>query len=610
MRKLLLSAFIIVFAISSIAQSQFATFTGPYKDIALKKKEIHPGFVSNYDNTVPGQKLWDFTVIGDTWYDIQALNYGNVMQRMYAYPDGTIGSTWTCRGETGVPERGAAYNYYDGGSWGTHDPHVGAVDRLGTNNYCPWGPDGELIVIYKYVSAAGPLMIYRRPNKGSGTWEELQLDGPAGLSIVWQAAITSGPDNAFLHILAYTYDAVYQGQEHALLYYRSPDGGETWDIEGEIIDGLGEDELVTINALSYDWANPVGNTIAFTYGFDAYGGWVFKSTDNGDTWDRIDVYESPYPSLSAPVSTPVYGSGTGTSACALDSQGNAHVVFPRIRGYFAEDGGRWTYPFTDGLIYWKEGMPVLDSTAVSSYTLDHLIQGGNLLGWVMASGTYEIPQDQPTYANSMVTFPQISIDASDNMFVAYQSIAPDYSSGDYFYRHVIANASWDGGDTWTGQVDLNTDITFIFSECVFPMVSPAIDDVFHVVFQEDQYPGTFEWPNEQAQAVNNNIFHVAIPKSFFVGMEENQLVQSFELSEIYPNPANDRAFFKLTLEESSNVQISVVNTLGQKVISINKGVLPVGKNTLDINIDNLSLGVYNIVVEVDKQIDVRKFIVN
>jgi len=72
-------------------------------------------------------------------------------------------------------------------------------------------------------------------------------------------------------------------------YYRSSDGGDSWDVEGEIIDGLGEDYFTSINALSYAWANPVGSTIAFTYGFDEFGGNIFKSIDDGDNWEIIEV---------------------------------------------------------------------------------------------------------------------------------------------------------------------------------------------------------------------------------------------------------------------------------------------------------------------------------
>ena len=43
---------------------------------------------------------------------------------------------------------------------------------------------------------------------------------------------------------------------------------------------------------------------------------------------------------------------------------------------------------------------------------------------------------------------------------------------------------------------------------------------------------------------------------------------------------------------------------------VDKGVLPSGMNTLKFNVENLPLGVYNIIVEVDKKIDVKKFIVN
>ena len=49
--------------------------------------------------------------------------------------------------------------------------------------------------------------------------------------------MTSGDNHEHIHLLAYTYDTPVLGQENALLYYRSSDGGETWDPDGIIIEG-------------------------------------------------------------------------------------------------------------------------------------------------------------------------------------------------------------------------------------------------------------------------------------------------------------------------------------------------------------------------------------
>ncbi len=574
----------------------------------------HPDQVQDYSVVVPGQKAFDNVVIGTTWYDAQALNYGNVMPRMWAYDDGTIGASWTSAGENLNPERGAGYNYYDGTEWGIPDPHVGVPpdERLGTVCYAPWGENGEIICSYKYVAGEGPILFFSREVKGEGEWVQTQAVGPPGTCIVWHSMMTSGANHEFIHLLAYTYDIPVQGQENALLYYRSDDGGETWDPDGIIIEGLGADYLVPINALSYNWANPVGNTIAFTYGFDEWGGWLFKSEDNGDNWDMITVMESPYDPLYPPSDAATFGAGIGSSSVALDSDGKAHVVFPRMKRVC--EAGSWSYyPWTtDGLIYWNEDMAPLDSTIISSTGLTNLEDGGYLCGYVFGYDPeygVEVPVGQPNYANAMCGFPVISIDAQDNIFVASSNMAPGYSNGEFLYRHIIANSSFDGGATWNGMIDLNDDFQFIFSECAYPAMAPVVDNTIYFLFQEDPIPGTFEWPGEQPEANENSMIMMTVPKSFFVGIEENEVTLNFELSDLYPNPTQGIAQFNIRLEDNAGVSINVLNTIGQSVKMLDLGQLKTGSHKLNLDVSDLPAGLYYCNVRVDGQSASRKIVV-
>jgi hypothetical protein len=406
---------------------------------------------------------------------------------------------------------------------------------------------------------------------------------------------TSGPNNEYIHLLAYTYDLDYLGQPNALLYYRSSDGAQTWDIEAELIEGLGIDYLTSINALSYNFSNSVGNTIAFTYGFDEWGGWVFKSTDNGNSWTQITVMESPFDPFDPPEDTDIFGLGIGTSAVALDSDGKAHVVFPRMLQ--AWEGASWGYyPLnSDGLIYWNEDMDPLDTTIISSAGLDNLIAEGylcnSIFGYDPSVGT-EIPENQPNYANALNGFPAISIDVNNNLFVSTSNPTPGYISGEgYLYRHIHTVASLDGGATWTDPIDLNDDLQFIFSECAFSSMSGFIpgNEVYYL-FQEDIYPGTYEWPGEQPEAVENHMYFMTVPISEFVGIEENESSLDFELSDLYPNPANSTAHFRIKLENASGVEMNLVNVIGQSVKTVDYGLLTSGTHQLKIDVSDLPTG--------------------
>jgi len=587
-----------------LGQGLSAQITGPDLNKAVKPTEMHPDRSTYYENPALTQGILVNTIIGTTWYDGQALNYGNMMQRVWAYPDGSVGATWISAGQNLNPERGCGYNYFDGASWGTEDPHVGPDDRMGTPSYAPWGPNGEIITQYKYVAGAGPLKFYKRETKGEGEWQEVSLQGPTGVSLVWQSMITSGENHEHIHVLAYTYDMPYMGQESALLYYRSSDGGETWDINGEIIEGLGEDYFTKINSLSYAWANPVGSTIAFTYGFDEFGGRVFKSTDNGYNWEMIDVFTTPYLAIDPPTETTMFPCGIGTSACALDSDGKVHVVFPRMRKIFIAGEASY-YPYTDGLIYWNETMPALDTTTISSYTLDFLEAGGNLIG---SLGDLEIPGGQPTYNNALWGFPQISIDANDNLFVASSTLT-DLSNGEYLYRHIFVNSSFDKGLNWEGQKDVNADVFHIFSECAFPGMAPVINNQVHIVYQVDNFPGMHEWAEEH-DIVQNNMEALSLDKSIFVGIDASDAPMDFELSDGYPNPANHQVAFSLKLDQSAAVNIQLANLMGQVISEVNKGQLAAGNHRLTMDVSNMPAGTYFCSIEIDRRKISKKIMVS
>jgi len=581
---------------SVFAQNRHVTDKWKHDNPVLYQSQATPdGVLINSCLGIPGQKILDATLIGNTWYDTQTYNSGNLMNRLYQYPDGKIGATWMLQGASGVPARGTAYNYYDGATWTGAVPHLGGDPNNGFPSYAPWGPAGEVVAHYEYIANEGSIKVLHREIKGEGEWQESVLYPPIGnYSLVWHSMITSGVNNEFIHLLALVYDDPYEGQDDALLYYRSPDGGINWDINGVVIEGLGAADFLTISSLHYSWAQPVGNTIAFTYGFDHFDGLLFKSTDNGDTWEKTVVYQSPYDPFTIPDLTPVFGSGDGTSAVTLDSQGMAHVVFGRMLWFYDIAGGEGWYYYptsTEGLIYWNENMPPLDSTSVSSYTLDFLEAGGNLVGWLVGdTAALSIPSDQPHYGVGLTSMPQLGIDAEDNLFLAYSALAPDYFSGTYYFRHLYSNASFNGGITWNGIRDLNDGVMFWYSECVFPGVSPIVDDQVHLIFQEDFTPGT-------GSGEECYINHMNFPKSFFVGLGQTNEASLFDVSQIYPNPAFGSAQVELNMESTGRISVRMVNIIGQTAREIDLGRMNAGTHLVSLDLTGLPSGIYTCSVE-------------
>lgn len=622
MKKTLLSAFILLIAFAGYGQ----------KNAILKQKHMLTPYDGVNKTAVIGEKSTNLlnTAIGTTWYDLQ--NGNNLGQRIYEYDDGTIGAIWLS-GSAGSPpggaspDRGTAYSYWDGSSWSTAIDHLGEDSKNGSPTYAPWGENGEIIMHYYFPSTAtkNPMKFMRREVKGEGEWIETELYGPDEHSLVWGSMITSGENNEYIHVLAYTYtydDPVganpgYLGQDNALLYYRSSDGAQTWEIEHELIDGLGVDDYLTASSLTYTWAQPVGENLAFVYGPSEFDGKIFKSDDNGDSWDDILFYESPFQEGSL-TETEMFGCGDGNCAIALDSEGTAHVVFSKMLYGYNATGGLLFTPTTEGIIYWTEGMAVLDSTQVSSYTNEFLEEAGQLIGYMLPdpiTGSYEYLYpgvDEFTNYNCGITsFPQMGIDANDNMFVTYHALAPGFESIVNNYRHIHLVSSWDGGANWNEPVDLMADnILFSISECAYPAINPIIEDKIHIVFQEDFVPGIYEWLAEQPEPSENTMKHLEFDKDFFVGVESHQqIVQELEVSSCYPNPAVGTTQLNIRLDNNTAASVIISNMMGQTVNVMDLGVLNQGNNTVHVQLADVASGIYYLTVKTGNQKNTQKLIV-
>jgi len=77
--------------------------------------------------------------------------------------------------------------------------------------------------------------------------------------------------------------------------------------------------------------------------------------------------------------------------------------------------------------------------------------------------------------------------------------------------------------------------------------------------------------------------------SFTIGMSEAERANL--ITAVYPNPAQNQVNIDLNMEQKENVKVSIVNAMGQVVLSKDYAQLN-GVNTLNIALDNLSNGIY------------------
>lgn len=617
--------------------------------------------MTNY-NPVSSGNLKAATLIGgeteiiDTKYDLQT--NGALSNRLIAWPDGTLAGVCT-RGiddpaNANFPDRGTGYNYFDGTTWAPKPSSRIETIRTGWPSIAPWGLNGELVVTHQ--SATNPLVLSKRENKGSGAWTQSTITGPETHQYLWPRLVTTGENHEFVHLFALTAPSgnggtPYLEQDGALLYNRSSDGGNTWEIAHQQIDGVGAEYYISIGGDAYGVASR-DSIIALLSGDN----WIrdlflLKSTDNGTTWEKKVIWEHPIPffDYTTMVLLDTLFCPGDSYEVAIDANGMCHVVFnvTRILQEEATPNGAYSiFPMYDGITYWNETMeaPIPEPDDVPSWvdypeywTLspDILFENDLLIGYsqdVNGNGSLdfvEVPQGEFPFADysyrwyGLSFHPTLTITDDGIIAVAFSSVTEGYANvlGNMNYRHIWTRISPDLGNTWADFYDLQEGNLFhLFDECIFPQFAPnsSSDDIyFHLLYNADETPGLFlnsvgTNPNlEQSEPTVNRIIHSKLLKSE-IGVGINQTIKKvnkINVSQSYPNPTNGFTQVIVEIEKATQVSLEIFNMTGQKVYEVPaKSFLP-GIHNFSFEASSFSPGVYFYTVTADSEKITRKMIV-
>ena len=554
--------------------------------------------------------------IGQTVYDLQT-NSG-IQNRMYVYPDGTIGAVWTMgfvgeAGGVGFADRGTGYNYFDGNAWGEWPTAriASETTKNGWPSYAPLG-DGEMVISH---TGSGMLNFTRRATKGSGTWTTTGIPGTTGYT--WPRAITVGNT---IHVIVNT-GAAYQGLTNAMLYLRSTDAGATWSTP-VIPPGLDATSVPLTTAFAgfggdeYAWAAPKGDTIAFAVGHFLGGIWLMKSFDGGDTWTKTTVYQFPVTSGAESPQIATFDEGF---AIALDNQGQVHMATTRyLISSFNTDAQTWNYfPYaSDGIIYWNESMPKID-TAILYYE-DSLKAHGMWVGGMIdyngndvidfpevASGS--VPWGDYRYIN-LSSHPQIVCDKDNNMFISYSALREDLTNAganptEQLYRHLYVSSKLNTQTAWREPIDLTDDVIHSYDEVVWAYMVVGHDGNVHFLCQMDAEPGT-SVGDDADQPGDNYITYLTFPT--FVSVKPVDIAKDVTVS---PNPASEYANVQVMLNNAGAVEVNVYDVMGKLVMTNNYGQQSTGSHTYKINTSSLPAGVYVFSVQAGDSQTSKKVIV-
>lgn len=545
------------------------------------------------------------TIIGETYYDLQTNSA--IQNRLFVHEDGAISATWimSTNSQTGFPDRGTGYNYFDGFEW--MDMPTSRVEEGRTGWPSISGLNGgEIIASHVFDDPDLFTTIATRPEKGSGDWSESLLPNSdaAAYDNVWPRMKVGGADGQSIHVISNTYSL----DNNYITYSRSQNAGESFDIIDYLIPEIGPEFYNGFAADQYA-LDVQGETVAIVIG----GAWtdvvLIKSTDNGTTWTKTIVKEHPIPlwtdailvdSASYPEFDGIIESSDQSFSISLDGNGDAHIFYG-LMNYSNDEinDDSWSYyPGSDGLVYWNE---VLQTEEVIAYVSD---ANGN--------DTLDIQPDVDDvsaiayYGKSLSSYPSSAIADNGDIYLIYSSLIEEFSQDqidlgnfgeDVFlqhYRHQYIMRSQDGGTTWSTPYDLMTETTDPITgnslqEGVFGCISNIVNDNVYLTYQRDIYPG-LNLQGDEDPITKNSIVFMTVPIADFENLATEEIKVSNSDFSIFPNPTAN--LVNINLANNTDIAtITISNILGEAI----KTTTMTGVNS-QLSLESLIGGVYFITV--------------
>lgn len=547
------------------------------------------------------------TIIGETQYDLQSNS--SMASRIINHSDGTISAIWTiCDAGSPYTNRGTGYNYFDGSGWqypNTTNPVViNRFENLRTGFPSIGTLRGTRDVIINHETAGYTLMADTNATKGTQPFTVFQTSA-TNSGPIWPRLAVGGSDNASLHVIANFSDTTYivNGVKQPMVYSRSLDGGVNWDI---VELGLpGYDSTITLYGGGEEYAiDAVGNNVGIVRGGLGEHVALWKSSNNGTTWNRILVDSFPYVpdySVLAPLDTVGIPTNGGDVAVAIDANGKAHVAYGYCEVANDPTNGAVFFPGLAGLVYWNEITNTKVDIPISLAAVDADGSG------VWEVGTLTTDANAARYGNNaLLCKPTIGLDGNGGIYIVFSMPADnDLTADDQSYRDIWAVASTDGGATWSEAVNLTTTVG---EEDAFPAVAKRVDNFLHIVYQSDFEPGT-ALTNGDGDGTNT-INYLKVDKNIFaVGIKE-QNKASFAVGQNYPNPFNGTTNFGVNLTKASTVSVAVTDMFGKQVVNtVNYGMQSMGHHTFSVDCSKLSSGIYFYSVTCGNETITKKMIV-
>ncbi len=345
--------------------------------------------------------------------------------------------------------------------------------------------------------------------------------------------------------------------------YRSTDNGANWT------------RINNSMNVGYIWSLAVNG--ATIYAATEQG--LYYSTDNGATWDTTELY------------------GKDVRAVTITPNGNI----------YAGTWGFGIYVSTDNGATWNVTNNGLTAPAVHALIA---LNNNTLLAGTFGGGVFRSIDGGATWGPLPVGFDFIWSMAKTS---TGSIIAGTYGGG--IFR------STDGGDSWFQSND-GINSLFIYSVAV-----DANDNVYVSAWAAGVYvssANTLNWRPIGLQGHGAGSMFVNLQNgAVFVGTSSGAIFRNdnptavtaeelipaeFALSQNYPNPFNPSTKITFSVPSKSSVSLDVFNILGQKIMTLLSGEYNAGTYTVEFNASRLSSGVYFYRLQAGEFSSVKKMI--
>lgn len=426
----------------------------------------------------------------------------------------------------------------------------------------------------------------------------------------------------------------------------------------------GEKQIYSAPQMVWNEAGTIGYVVFIGAVSTATGsnkGWqpiVYKTTNSGGTWAQIsgiDFNNPAYNSIKSSIATvntntalevPFFNVGEGFD-CVVDANGKLHIgstivgtasthqdslafTFSFTTSINPSDSYQWAhtpgnrpylYDFTgDGTSAWS--FRVVDSLSSEGPSSDPAGNGFPENAWDnTGSGGVKVEMDS-----------RIQLGRTPNgQFITYSWSESDsnVTNGSKKWNNLpniktrLLNAST--GSLSATKINVSkvavgqgTNNPSVANRATLHYMSPTTGAA--VLFTtastytaEIKTPFTVTNSNPYSQLTNNVTYYSSNTLAYAFGgapvsIKDNASATSAINSMIYPNPTKDNAVLAIDVKESSAITVSVYNLVGALVKTIDANVV-VGANAVDLDLTNLTSGVYLVNVKIGNSVSTKKLII-